>query len=179
MNKDNFINTTQGREAFDAYQVEKLKQHTALFDDIAALKQKRNDELKPLNAAHDVATKQCNTARHAIVHAEHVRRTAEGKVVQLTASYKHRIARIENQMRNTAPPAIDIFCTELKEEAQELRDRGIARAHKQSNAKSLNARLLAICNAISTAQAMKVKAVADITTELQQLRSALPAVIMQ
>lgn len=179
MNLDNLLNSETGKQLVKTYHSELHENRIQLLDEIASLKQQRNDELTPLNIALDQAASDCVEAQTKLEAAKIRERTADSKVRQAKGAYSIHLTRVEKELIATAPESIDTFCAELKEEIRELQNVGITRTGKLSNARSITLRLEALRGAVNAAQALKLTVVDDIEVEFQQLRDALPLIRMQ
>ena len=179
MDLNNLLNSDTGRQLIKNYHSEQHENRCKMIAEIDTLKMQRNDELKTLNFALDKAQANLDEAQSRLTESETRKHTAAGDVHRATASYKAQIERVNRQLLKTAPEAINDFIIEIKQDMDDLRNTGITKTLKQSNAKSLNIRLEAMRKAITEAEIFKLLEVPDIEHRLQALRDSIPTLVMQ
>ena len=179
MNIEQLLNTKAGKQLANDYQAEQDQERTDLFTELDTIKDQRNTEMQTLNLALDKTQTNFDTAQSRLKEAEKHKYAASNKVNHMKADYKNQVDRIIRQLKTSAPPEIDTFCAELREEIRELQSGGITRSGKKSNARTINLRLEGLREVISEAQALKLQAIPDIEDRLQALRAGLPAITMQ
>ena len=179
MNLSNLLNTKTGKQLVKTYHDEQDGKRSKLFAEMDTLRKNRDAEIAPLNDKLKQATDDCVEAQTKLEAAKIRERTANSKLGLVKASYSSQVARIEKELKATAPESIDTFCDELKEEMQELRSKGVTRSHDKTNARSITLRLESIRDSITKAQALKLLPIADTEDRLQALRVGLPELYMQ
>lgn len=114
---------------------------------------------------------------------------AESRLRRASTGPEHRIAQLETQLRASADPRIDAFLIELQEEQERLRDTADlierveygkpdrqGKRQRVSNMPSINARILAVVDAMRAADRLKVQIGDDVEERLEELRASLPPI---
>lgn len=176
MDIEQLLDTKAGKQLAKDYQTEQDQERADLFTELDTIKDQRNTELQTLNLALTKETADYDEAQRALELAQTTKHTATVKLNQAKFAYTTRVSCIERKLIKSANPEIDKFCESLNEEASKLRSTAIKVPPDMVYTSSVNTRVSGIRNAVDKANKMKMAAVANISSELQQLYDALPVV---
>ena len=188
------LNTEAGQKLTRRYQEEKAEARMQRVNERAELRTQRGESLKPLTEELTKVSRDVENAQAMLKQAEEKHRIVQAKHSQIKASYDSRITRIERELVQTAPREIDRFIESLRDDIDKLRRAGISSRQEPtgrtyasgvaemcgfSNAKSLERRLQAMRDAITTAERYKLTACDSLQDQLDQLVEKLPPVVME
>lgn len=156
---------------------------------VAQLADLEAEELKgapKLQAAVEKAREARDKAKLALRGAEQQLQTAISASSRASGHFSQQRSDIERELWNTADPAIDEFVERLGDLLRQGRSwfqswtetvqtAGGTKLVNRGNSLQVNARLAGIREAISQAEALKLKVVDDVAGELVKIESAIPA----
>lgn len=174
-----FLSTPFAQEAMARHERQQAEHRQSLRDEIVAIKARRGDELRPLEAEATTAKAEVERTRQALDQAEQLARQIEAKIYQVKQHADGKVRRLERELVKSAPAELDEFIAEMRGEIDDLRARGISHDETRTNRPSVEARLAACRKAISEAERLKLHVVDDLSDRLGWLRRELPAIIMQ
>ena len=193
------VSSEAGQKAKQAILRDMTAERIALKGQAEMLRKERGKQLRGLNDAAAATEQHLAMARKALTKAEQEHRAATQAQAQRKAHYTARITKLERQLLETPPAAIDDFLTWLADQEHDCRETEITeRAQKTDPPKinthtdeavreywndgaSLQERMAAIRNARAEADGLKglILDTDDLQQRLDALRESLPAVEMR
>jgi len=192
---DEMMDTEAGRELARQHQANKLAERQAIADQIGTVRKQRGIEVTPLSEAEKKALATVEAAEKSLQDAKEKHRLAQAKHQKAKAASDARISSLERELVQTAPDEIDAFIQSLRDEVEEIRQNGPTTRSEPtgrtfvdsgrpvmrhfSNSRSVDCRMRAIREAISTAEGFKRQVLGDLDDRLMQLRDDLPELVME
>jgi SMC interacting uncharacterized protein involved in chromosome segregation len=194
---ERLVTSDAGKQAAADLLREATAERIKLTADIEKLKRERGEQRAMLSAETTAMRAKLDTARTALTKAESAYNAAAQKEATTVGQYDGRIQRLEARLLATAPGSISAFITEMDDLASEAKATVALERRRPTdkinthngnlihevwtNAASLRERLDAIRNAITEAQKLKTRVLADdvLAERLDELRDSLPPVEMR
>ena len=189
------MDTDAGRELARQHQANKLAERQAIADQIGTARKQRGVEVTPLSEAEKAAMVAVEAAEKALRDAKEKHRLAQAKHQKAKAASDARIKSLEKELIQTAPGEIDVFIQSLRDEIEEIRQKGPTTRSEPtgdvfvesgkpvmkyfSNSRSVDRRMRAIREAIGIAEGFKRQVLGDLDERLMQLRNDLPELVME